>query len=127
MSINTNALEDITATTTETPLVTTPVDSCLKKSFFLINKGSNAVTFNIYGSPTGIQSGDTPPNTFVPYTVAEINLHYILVVTIAVGVNDNHMVDLSDHIFNFFKLTVQSTSGESTINYCFQKPYAMVG
>jgi hypothetical protein len=127
MAINTNALENITATTTETSLVITPVDSCLKKSFFLINKGSNAVTFNIYGSATGIQSGDTPPNTSVPYTAAEINLHYILVVTININANDNHMVDLSDHIFNFFKLTVQTASGESIINYCFQKPYAMVG
>ena len=126
MGINTNALENITATTTETSLVVTPVDKCIVKSFFLINQGGNIVDFRIYGSPTGIIVGDTLPNSSTPYTQAIIDLHYILVATVNITANNNHMLDLTDYIFNFFKLTVQSTTGTSIINYCLQQAYALV-
>lgn len=117
-------LEDITVSTSEDLLVITPVDKCLKKSFFALNKGDNAVTIKIYGSPTGVQVGDRK-NDGATYAQTEVDLHYILVATVSIPASDNHMVDLSDYIWDYFKFTAQASGASTIINYKFQKPYQL--
>ncbi len=121
-------LEDITATTTETDLFIMPVDKAIKKSIFLINQGPEAVTFRIYGSPDGITVADftSIKSGIARYTQAQVNLHYILTTTAVIPASENQMVDLTDYIYDYIRLTVQSAVATAIINYKMQKPYTQM-
>ena len=117
-------LENIAVGITEQTLVVSEVDKTEGKGFFLINKGTGVVTFRFYGSPTGLRRANyQSKNGNSVYTQAEEDLHYILVATQAVAVNGNAFVDLSAYIYDFFKLTAQSTIADTTINYRLQQAY----
>ena len=124
-----HTLEDITVTTTETSLFISVIDKAVKKSLFLINNGPNQVTFRIYGSPDGItvENFTSIKSGVAKYTQAQVDLHYILTATVVVPSNDNHLLDLTDYVYDFIKLTVQSAAGESIINYKLQKAYSGIG
>ncbi|MDD5589375.1 MAG: hypothetical protein PHP92_04945 [Candidatus Nanoarchaeia archaeon] len=115
-------LEDIVVTTTESDISITPVSNYINKSLFIINRGTNAVTIRVYGSPTGatVQLYTSSKTGVSLYTTAEINLHYRILATLVVNANDNACVDLSDYIYNYFKITGQTGAGTSTINYAVQ-------
>jgi len=121
-------LQDFVIDTTEQILEITPVDKYLKSSIFVINKGDKTVTVRIYGSPTGatIEKFASYKSGYEKYSQSEINLHYILIAQFNVSPNDNHYLDLSDYVFDYFKITAETGSGETTINYKIQKAYSML-
>ena len=118
-------LQDINVDATEQILVITPVDSAIRKSLYVINKGANPVTIRIYGSPTGITVANfTSIKTGVAqYTQAEVDLHYDLInaVTVLVPSLNRAYIDLSNYVYNYFKITAQTIAGLSVINYAMQK------
>lgn len=115
-------LSDTTITTAETEIVITPVSNYINKSLFIINSGGNAVTIRVYGSPTGatVQNYTSMKSGVSLYTTAETNLHYRLLTTFSVTANSNSCVDLSDYIYNFFKITGQTSTGTTTVKQSMQ-------
>ncbi len=118
-------LEDIAVTTAIQSLGIFTCDKSLRKSFFFINKGPSAVTVRIYGSPTGasIEQYENKTTGYCPYTNAELELHYRLITTFIVNPNDNNYFDLTEYIYEYFRVTVQTAAGTATINYAFQKMF----
>ncbi len=118
-----NQLEDIAVDSTVQVLTITEVDQSLQKSLFVINQGPDPVTIVIYGSPTGVTINQfmSMKSGVSQYTQAEIDLHYIQLVSQVVAADNNLYIGLSDYIYNYFKVTAQTISGTATINYAFQK------
>ena len=118
-------LENADVDATEQIITITSVDSVIRKSLYVINKGANPVTIRIYGSPTGVTVANfTSSKTGTAlYTQAEVDLHYNLInaITSVIPANDRVYIDLSDYIYNYFKITAQTISGTSVINYIMQK------
>jgi hypothetical protein len=117
-------LENITVGITEQTLSIAEVDKSMGKSLFVINKGTGNVTFKVYGSPTGVQASNYLSKTGVSvYSAAEEALHYIEIASLVVATNNNGYINLSDYIYDFFKITAQSTIADTTINYKLQQAY----
>ena len=113
-------LQDYAITTTNQTLIITPVDKCLYKSVFFINSGANAITFITYGSPTGFTVEDLNAIGIV-MTPAQVALHYIVIATSVVPANSSVCVNLTDYVYNYFRVDATTGSGESTGNFVFQK------
>lgn len=98
-----------TATTSPTTLlITTYVNS-----FYIVNNGSESITYVIYGSPDGIKTGDKD-NVGNVYSETEIAKHWIQVLT--ENVTTKKSISVSAYPYNYFKVVVYTSSGTSTGN-----------
>lgn len=118
-------LEDFLIYTNETLLGIFAVDQTFAKSLFIINNGGQDVTIRVYGSPTGatVEGYTNPINGVAIYTQAEIDRHYRLINTTVVVPNNNGYIDLTDFVYNYFKITGQVASGTTIINFALQQAY----
>ena len=115
-------LKDIPVDTTEKVLFISPVREYRQKSLFFINKGSNAVTFEVFGSPTGFDENSKKING-ESYSASELNLHYKSISTVSVNGNANDMLNLTDEIYDYIKVIAKTTSGNSVVNIAIQGNY----
>ena len=117
-------LEDVLVGTTEQTLSITETDKTVGKSVFVINKGPGVVTFRVYGSPTGIlRENFVGKGGVYKYTTVEEALHYIIIDTTVVAASGNAYIDLSAFVYDFIKITAQSTIADTTVNSKLQQAY----
>jgi hypothetical protein len=95
-----------TATTTIQSVLTIPYVN----SFFVVNDGSNAITYTIYGSPDGVKTGDKD-NVGNVYSAAEIAKHWVSVDT--GSITSNKSINVASSPYKYFRIDVSTTSGSS--------------
>jgi hypothetical protein len=111
----------VTATTTETVVATLNGDTFSKKSFFIINDGSQTVTYRIYGSPDGILDGDKN-STFAIISAAEADKHWAYAsITGTVAGGASGYVDISAIPLAYIKISLSTLTGTSAVRIFAQK------
>jgi hypothetical protein len=63
-------------TSTPSACIQDNFQNTIKRSFYVINDGSQTVSYRLYGSPDGLKNGDKD-NMGSLYSITEINKHWI--------------------------------------------------
>jgi len=95
-----------TATTSVQTLLTVPYVN----SFFLVNDGATAITYNIYGSPNGMKTGDKD-SIGNSYSASEIAKNWEELESGSFTTNKS--INVSIYPYRYFRLDVSTASGSS--------------
>ena len=108
---------DVTVTTDVQVLGPFNIEQLQELKFYFTNNGSQDVSYKVYGSATGVQSGDRDGDG-VEIPAAQITREWNEIATGTMTANDKEEIDIgSIGTYNYVKFEVNTSSGTTVINY----------